>query len=67
MALVTFQHIRLQQRVVLVTLYRNAVVGGPTGFVLTADKPETLVQVFAFKFMSEIALNLRRAELPDRM
>ena len=47
--------------------YRNAVVGGPTGFVLTADKPETLVQVFAFKFMSEIALNLRRAELPDRM
>ena len=47
--------------------YRNVVVGGPTGFVLTADKPETLVQVFAFKFMSEIALNLRRAELPDRM
>jgi Protein of unknown function (DUF1194) len=27
--------------------YRQAVVGGPTGFVLTADKPETLVQVFA--------------------
>ena len=47
--------------------YRNAVIGGPTGFVLAADKPETLVQVFAFKFMSEIALNLRRAELPDRM
>jgi Protein of unknown function (DUF1194) len=47
--------------------YRSAVVGGPTAFLLAADKPETLVHAFAFKFMSEIALNLRRAELPDRM
>ncbi|WP_119303713.1 DUF1194 domain-containing protein [Dongia deserti] len=47
--------------------YRHAVAGGPRGFVLSADKPETLVQVFAFKFMSEIALNIRHQELPDRM
>lgn len=51
----------------VVEYFRHAVVGGPAGFVLTADKPETLSQVFALKFMSEIALNLRRAELPDRM
>ena len=50
----------------VITYFRNAVVG-PSGFVLAADKPETLSQVFALKFMSEIAFNLRHTELPDRM
>lgn len=38
--------------------YRHQVIGGRTAFVLSADKAETLVQVFALKFVSEIALNL---------
>lgn len=46
--------------------YRNQVIGGRTAFVLPADKAETLVQVFAMKFVSEIALNVEPAVRPDR-
>jgi hypothetical protein len=35
--------------------YRNMVIGGRTAFVLPADKAETLAQIFAMKFVSEIA------------
>ena len=47
--------------------YRQQVIGGRTAFVLSADKAETLVQVFALKFVSEIALNIQPALRPDRM
>lgn len=47
--------------------YRQQVIGGRTAFVLSADKAETLVQVFALKFVSEIALNVQPALRPDRM
>lgn len=47
--------------------YRQQVIGGRTAFVLSADKPETLVQVFALKFVSEIALNIRPDYRPDRL
>lgn len=47
--------------------YRSQVIGGRTAFVLPADKPETLVHVFAMKFVSEIALHIEPAERPDRL
>ncbi len=47
--------------------YRSQVIGGRTAFVLPADNAETLVQVFAMKFVSEIALNIEPASRPDRM
>ena len=47
--------------------YRQQVIGGRTAFVLPADKAETLVQVFAMKFVSEIALHVQPAVRPDRM
>ena len=47
--------------------YRNQVIGGRTAFVLPADKAETLVQVFAMKFVSEIALHIEPAVRPDRL
>ena len=47
--------------------YRHQVIGGRTAFVLSADRAETLVQVFAMKFVSEIALNIQPALRPDRM
>jgi hypothetical protein len=47
--------------------YRNQVIGGRTAFVLPADSAETLVQVFAMKFVSEIALHVDPAVRPDRM
>lgn len=50
----------------VVEYFRHAVVS-PSGFVLEANKSQVLTQVFALKFMSEIAFNLRREDLPDRM
>jgi Protein of unknown function (DUF1194) len=47
--------------------YRQQVIGGRTAFVLPADKAETLVQVFAMKFVSEIALHVQPAVRPDRL
>jgi len=47
--------------------YRQQVIGGRTAFVLSADKAETLVQVFALKFVSEIALHVDPAIRPDRL
>jgi hypothetical protein len=47
--------------------YRNQVIGGRTAFVLPADKAETIVQVFAMKFVSEIALHVQPAVRPDRL
>ena len=47
--------------------YRKQVIGGRTAFVLPADKAETLVQVFALKFVSEIALHIEPAIRPDRL
>jgi hypothetical protein len=47
--------------------YRHQVIGGRTAFVLPADKAETLVQVFALKFVSEIALHIEPAIRPDRL
>lgn len=47
--------------------YRNQVIGGRTAFVLSADSAETLVQVFAMKFVSEIALHIEPAVRPDRL
>lgn len=47
--------------------YRHQVIGGRTAFVLPADSAETLVQVFAMKFVSEIALNIEPAVRPDRL
>ena len=47
--------------------YRNQVIGGRTAFVLPADKAETLVQVFAMKFVSEIAMHVQPAVRPDRL
>jgi hypothetical protein len=43
------------------------VIGGRTAFVLPADKAETLVQVFALKFVSEIAMHVQPAVRPDRL
>jgi Protein of unknown function (DUF1194) len=51
----------------VLSYYRNQVIGGRTAFVLPADKAETLVQVFAMKFVSEIALNIEPALRPDRL
>ncbi len=51
----------------VIEYYRRQVIGGRTAFVLSADKAETLVQVFALKFLSEIALNTERADRPDRL
>jgi hypothetical protein len=47
--------------------YRQQVIGGRTAFVLSADKAETLVQVFALKFVSEIAMHIQPAVRPDRL
>lgn len=51
----------------VVSYYRDQVIGGRTAFVLSADKEETIVQVFALKFLSEIALNVEPARRPDRL
>lgn len=51
----------------VINYYRNQVIGGRTAFVLSADKAETLVQVFAMKFVSEIALHIEPAIRPDRL
>lgn len=37
--------------------YRQEVIGGPTAFVLAADKPSEMVEAFTSKFVSEITLN----------
>ena len=47
--------------------YRHQVIGGRTAFVLPADSAEMLVQVFAMKFVSEIALHIEPAVRPDRL
>ena len=47
--------------------YRHQVIGGRTAFVLPADTAETLVQVFAMKFVSEIALHIQPDIRPDRL
>ena len=47
--------------------YRQQVIGGRAAFVLPADKAETLVQVFALKFVSEIAMHIQPAVRPDRL
>jgi len=47
--------------------YRHQVIGGRAAFVLPADKAETLVQVFALKFVSEIAMHIQPAVRPDRL
>lgn len=51
----------------VVSYYRSQVIGGRTAFVLSADKEETIVQVFALKFLSEIALNVEPARRPHRL
>lgn len=51
----------------VINYYRSQVIGGRTAFVLSADKAETLVQVFALKFLSEIALHAEPARRPDRL
>lgn len=51
----------------VIAYYRRQVVGGRTAFVLSADKAETIVQVFALKFLSEIAQNVTPAWLPERL
>ena len=38
--------------------YRQEVIGGPTAFVLAADKPDEMVEAFISKFVAEITLNL---------
>jgi hypothetical protein len=40
----------------IVEYYRREIIGGPTAFVLAADRPDGLVQAFTSKFTSEIAL-----------
>jgi Ca-activated chloride channel homolog len=52
---------------VVLNYYRHQVIGGRTAFVLSADKAETLVQVFALKFVSEIALHIQPGLRPDRL
>ena len=44
--------------------YRQEVIGGPTAFVLAADKPSEMVKAFTSKFVSEITLNERRWMVP---
>jgi hypothetical protein len=39
--------------------YRQQVIGGPTAFVLAADRPDEMVEAFTAKFVSEITLNMR--------
>jgi len=51
----------------VISYYRSQVIGGRTAFVLSADKAETIAQVFALKFLSEIALNVPPARRPDRL
>lgn len=51
----------------VINYYRSQVIGGRTAFVLSADKAETIVQVFALKFLSEIAINVAPARRPDRL
>ena len=51
----------------MLNYYRQQVIGGRAAFVLPADKAETLVQVFALKFVSEIAMHIQPAVRPDRL
>lgn len=51
----------------IVNYYREEVIGGPTAFVLTANDAETMAQVFAMKFTTEIVLNTVTAPRPDRL
>ena len=46
--------------------YRKEIIGGRTAFVLPADDAKTLVQVFAMKFVTEIALNVQTAVQQDQ-
>ena len=39
--------------------YRQQVIGGPTAFVIAADRPDEMVEAFTSKFVSEITLNLQ--------
>lgn len=51
----------------IVDYYREEVIGGPTAFVLPANDPETMAQIFAMKFTTEIVLNTVMAARPDRL
>ncbi|HWA47574.1 MAG TPA: DUF1194 domain-containing protein [Dongiaceae bacterium] len=51
----------------IVDYYREEVIGGPTAFVLSANDAETMAQVFAMKFTTEIALHAVAAPRPDRL
>lgn len=51
----------------VISYYRSQVIGGRTAFVLSADTPEAVAQVFALKFLSEIALNIPPGRRPDRL
>src|SRR5690349_20046606 len=51
----------------IVDYYRQEVIGGPTAFVLPANDLETMAQIFAMKFTTEIVLNAVTAPRPDRL
>lgn len=51
----------------IINYYRSEVIGGRTAFVLSADKAETIVQVFALKFLTEIAQYVAPARQPERL
>ena len=50
----------------VIDYYRHQVIGGRTAFVLSADTSDMIVQVFATKFISDIAFNIEPPYPADR-
>jgi Ca-activated chloride channel homolog len=55
---ITINGVVLGNNPALVEYYRATVIGGPTAFVLSVNSADSLTEVFARKFVSEIVMNV---------
>jgi hypothetical protein len=63
---VTINGVVLGSNAALVEYYRQQVIGGPTAFVMPVDSADSLTEVFARKFVSEIVMNIEAVEREHR-
>lgn len=63
---VTINGVVLGNNPALLEYYRQTVIGGPTAFVLAVNNADSLTDVFARKFVSEIVMNVEAVERDHR-
>jgi Protein of unknown function (DUF1194) len=63
---ITINGVVLGNNPALVEYYRQTVIGGPTAFVLSVNNADSLREVFARKFVSEIVMNIEAVHREHR-